>query len=401
MAIDNAGVPWGSPKLRAILACTLVLPLGAALLSPVLPVIRDSFALTDAHASLLITVYFAPGIILSPVIGLLADRYGRRHVIIPSLVCFGIAGSVIVLVDHFTIVLALRFVQGTASAGVFILTVTYISDVFDGLQRNAVLGINAAVLFSGAALYPFLGGILASYEWHLPFITYLLALPIAIYAFYQLDEPPIVKPRCGPGYLRGAAEALPRAEAGALYGSVFVLEAVAFGAVLTVLPFLLRADLAAGPFVTGTVITVMTGTAAVCAARNGTLARSRSNHHLIALSFLCYGLGLIVIWTGHSIPVVMGGVAVFGVGVGLVLPSVDAAIGRLAPAEYRAGALSIRNATTFLGRSTGPILFTSVAILTDYQTLILVSGIGLLLVGTIAIHVTDRSPSLGDGSVPY
>ena len=70
---DARSVPWGSPTLQAILASTFVLPLGVPLLSPVLPVIRDAFAITDARASLLITAYFVPGIALSPLIGLLAD----------------------------------------------------------------------------------------------------------------------------------------------------------------------------------------------------------------------------------------------------------------------------------------------------------------------------------------
>lgn len=362
------------------------------LLSPVLPVIRDAFVITDARTSLLITVYFPPGIVLSPVIGMLADRFGRRPVIVPSLFVFGLAGGVAALVSDFTVILALRLIQGTAAAGVFILTVTFISDVFEGVQRNAVLGLNAAILFAGAAVYPFVGGALAAIDWHVPFLVYLIAIPAGVFAIRALEERPAIRPRTGPSYLRGAVDALPGREAGALYGATFLLEAIAFGTILTALPFVLDDEFGVAPVVIGIVLTVQTVASAAVALKNGTLARRRSNHRLVAYSFLCYGGGLAVVWAGRSVPLIAAGAVVVGVGFGLALPSIDAAIGRIAPPEYRAGALSIRNGTTFLGRSVGPIVYTSVAIATGYQVLLLASSVATVTIGGVALLITDADP---------
>lgn len=79
MSADETRIPRRSPTLQAILVSTFLLPLGVPLLSPVLPAIRDSFGITDARTSLLITAYFVPGIVLSPVIGMLADQVGRKR----------------------------------------------------------------------------------------------------------------------------------------------------------------------------------------------------------------------------------------------------------------------------------------------------------------------------------
>lgn len=401
MVDDETTIPWGSPTLQVVLASTIVLPLGVPLLSPVLPVIRDAFAITDARASLLITVYFVPGIVLSPIIGMLADRFGRRRVMIPSLFVFGLGGGAAAFANDFTVVLALRLIQGTAAAGVFILTVTFISDVFEGVQRNAVLGINAAVLFAGAAVYPFVGGALAAYDWHVPFFVYLIALPVGLFAIRRLEEPASGRPKTGPSYLRGAVDALPGGEAGALYGATFVLEAVAFGTILTALPFVLTGDFGVAPVVIGAVLTIQTIASAIVAARNGGLARRRSNHRLVAYSFLCYGVGLIVVWAGASVAVVAVGAVVVGVGFGLTLPSVDAAIGRIAPPEYRAGALSIRNGTTFLGRSVGPIAYTSAAVVTGYPALLLASGVATLGIGGVALLITEAEPRSREDAAPH
>lgn len=400
MSNSETAVPWDSPTVQAILASTLVLPLGVPLLSPVLPVIRDAFGITDAQTSLLITAYFVPGIVLSPVIGMLADRYGRRRVIIPSLFAFGLTGGLAAFATDFGTVLVLRLFQGTASAGVFILTVTFISDVFEGIQRNAVLGINAAVLFAGAAIYPFVGGALAAIDWHVPFLVYLIAIPVGLFAIRALEEPPSVRPKTGPSYLRGAIDALPVREAGALYGATFVLEAVAFGTILTALPFVLTAEFRVAPVIIGTVLTIETIASAIASVKNGALARRWSNHRLVALSFLCYGVGLVVVWAGSSVGSITVGAVVVGVGFGLALPSIDAAIGRIAPSEYRAGALSIRNGTTFLGRSAGPIVYTTLAIATGYSVLLLLSGLFTLAVGAAAIRITDASPHVDGESAP-
>ncbi|WP_276252821.1 MFS transporter [Halomontanus rarus] len=396
MSNSETAVPWDSPTVQAILASTLVLPLGVPLLSPVLTVIRDAFGITDAQTSLLITAYFVPGIVLSPVIGMLADRYGRRRVIIPSLFAFGLTGGLAAFATDFGTVLVLRLFQGTASAGVFILTVTFISDVFEGIQRNAVLGINAAVLFAGAAIYPFVGGALAAIDWHVPFLVYLIAIPVGLFAIRALEEPPSVRPKTGPSYLRGAIDALPVREAGALYGATFVLEAVAFGTILTALPFVLTAEFRVAPVIIGTVLTIET----IASVKNGALARRWSNHRLVALSFLCYGVGLVVVWAGSSVGSITVGAAVVGVGFGLALPSIDAAIGRIAPPEYRAGALSIRNGTTFLGRSAGPIAYTSLAIGFGYSALLLASGVLTLAIGAVTVVVTDAESHLDAESVP-
>ena len=317
---------------------------------------------------------------------------------IPSLFAFGVTGGLAAFTNDFTALLALRLLQGTASAGVFILTVTFISDVFEGVQRNAVLGINAAVLFAGAAIYPFVGGALAAIDWHIPFLVYLLAIPVGLFAMRALEEPPAVRPKTGPGYLRGAADALPVGEASALYGATFLLEAVAFGTILTVLPFVLSAEFDALPVVIGTVLTVETIASAAAALKNGALAARWSNHRLVALSFLCYGVGLVVVWLRISVPLIAAGAVVVGVGFGLALPSIDAAIGRIAPPEYRAGALSIRNGTTFLGRSVGPIVYTSLGIVTGYSVLLLSSGVLTLAIGASALVVTSGRPRVDEES---
>lgn len=400
MPASPVRIPWRSPTLQIVLASTLLAPLGVPLISPALPLVRDAFGITDAQASLLITVYFLTGIALSPFIGMLADRVGRRRVLVPSLFVFAIAGAAIVFAPTFGAVLALRLVQGTAAAGVFITTVAVISDVFEGAQRNTVLGVNNAVLSVGAAAFPVLGGALAAVAWTTPFLVYLAALPLGLLALRYLEEPPGERETRGIAYLVGALGALTSIEAVTFYGAAFLAELLTFGALFTALPFLLAAG-GTSPVTVGLLLMVSAISSALISVLNGWFARHVSNGVLIAAGFACYGLGLLVAWLAPSLAFVGVAVVVFGAGFGLTMPAVDAGISNRVASRYRAGALSLRNSTTFLGRAAGPVLFAGIAVVTGYEPLLALAGV-VALAGAVLVALSTgrRGHPLGTSRRP-
>ncbi len=388
-----ASVPWGAPTVQVVLASTLLAPLGIALISPGLPVIQARFGLTDAAASLVISAYFATGIVLSPVIGLLEDRVGRRRVLVPALVGFSLAGAAIGVAPTFEVVVGLRVVQGTAAAGIFITTVTVIGDTFDGVQRSAVLGANTAVLSAGAAAFPIVGGLLASMAWNAPFFAYLLGLPVALFAERALREPAVSREVRGLGSFRQALDALSLREAALLYGSAFMIELLLFGAVFTAFPFLLADEYGVAPVGIGVVVTGALAASAASASQAGRLARFVSDDSLIIAGFATAGLGLVGAWLVDT-PVLLGLAGlVFGAGWGVTLPSIDDEVSEFVPAGLRAEALSLRNSTTFLGRTVAPLVFTSLAATWGYQPLLLVAGIVGFASGLVGLVLSRWQPS--------
>ncbi|SEO73281.1 Predicted arabinose efflux permease, MFS family [Halogranum amylolyticum] len=388
----NESVPWRSRLVQVVLASTLLAPLGVPLVSPALPVIRDAFGVTDATASLLVSAYFVAGIVLSPFVGALADRIGRKRVLAGSLVAFGLVGGATAFAPSFAVVLALRMVQGVAAAGIFVSTVTLVGDAFEGSQRNAVLGVNTAVLSTGAAAFPVVGGALVGYGWNAPFYAYLLAVPVGLVAAVVLDEPAREEVRSLPGvdYLRSALGAIAGSGTASFYAATFATEFLLFGAVFTALPFLLTAEYALTPLYVGVVITAAEAASVVASAANGRLSRSFSNGRLVAAGVGAYGVGLLGAWAAPSALFVGVSMLAVGCGVGLVLPSVDAAVSDRIPASFRAGALSLRNSTTFLGRASGPFVFAGLALVVGYPALLFASGT-VALVGALVVGVVDLS----------
>lgn len=387
------GVPWRSGTVQVVLLSTVLAPLGVPLISPGLPVFRDTFGVSDAGASLLISAYFVVGIVISPFIGLIADRVGRKRVLVSSLFGFAITGGAAVLAPSFGVLLVLRALQGTAAAGLFITTVTLVGDVFEGPQRNAVLGVNIAVLSAGAAVFPAVGGALVAVAWNVPFLLYLLAVPVGLFAVRMLEEPAVRSEAGGVEYLAGALGALRSREAVGLFGAALSTELLSFGAVITALPFLLVEAFSLRPVLVGLVITASLVASMGSASLNGWFARFLSNPGLIAAGFACYGVGLVVIWLGASPQVVALGAVVYGAGIGFVMPAVDAALGGIVPGQFRAGAFSLRNSTTFAGRAAGPIVFAGLAgVVGGYRPLLLAAG--LVTLGAVAAVVAALGGSI-------
>jgi MFS family permease len=184
---------------------------------------------------------------------------------------------------------------------------------------------------------------------------------------------------------------------GALLAAAFLTEFLLFGALVTVLPFLLTEEYALAPLYVGLVLTAAEAGAVVAASASGRLARVLTNGRLIAVGFACYGAALAGVYLAPSPAFVALAVLVFGAGLGLSLPAVDAAVSDRVTREYRAGLLGLRNSTTFLGRATGPIAFATLAATAGYRPLLAAAAagaLGIAVVATVAARprVGSREP---------
>ncbi|WP_068775686.1 MFS transporter [Paenibacillus sp. FJAT-26967] len=166
--------------LISVASIPLIMTLGNSMLIPILPLIREKLAVTSFQVSLLITAYSLAAILLIPVAGFLSDRYGRKIVIIPSLIIAGIGGAVCGLAAWFmphpyTIILAGRLLQGIGAAGAAPVAMPLVGDMFTSESDvSSGLGLVETANTGGKVLSPILGSALASIIWFLPF----LAIPV-------------------------------------------------------------------------------------------------------------------------------------------------------------------------------------------------------------------------------
>ncbi|QGX96455.1 MFS transporter [Haloplanus rallus] len=357
---DEGGVPWRSGRLYLLLATAAVAPLDVNIVGPALPAIADAFGVSSTRSGLVITAFAVPGAVLAPVVGMYADRLGRRRVIVPCLLIFGVAGVAVTLATEFWMVLALRAIQGSVGGSILAsLTLALVGDYYEGTRRNAVMGAVSAGISFSAAGGPVLGGTLATRSWDAPFLLYGSSVVVAVLVVRYLDPPTAGgEGRHDGSYLRDAVASLPTREALTLYGATLASFALFFGGVLTAVPFLLEGTYGLESGRIGALVTGAMLLAAVVAVCNGRIARHLSDLGIVTLGFVCYAAGLLGVWAAPSAPGVLLALCVFGAGHGLVLPSVASALSSIAGPEFRGGVMSLRTSVVLGAQAVGPPLFT-------------------------------------------
>jgi MFS family permease len=354
---DNDSRPlYFDPNLQIVFGVTLMAVLGVSSVTPAFPKIGRVLDLPSQAVGNLITAFTLPGVLLTPILGILADRHSRKRILIPSLMTFGLAGSACSLVRDFGLLLVLRFVQGIGAAALSVLYITLIGDLYSGKRRTAAMGYNASVLSVGTATYPAIGGALATLGWYYPFALPILAIPIGFLVLFALENPEPKKEQRLRRYLRQAWTSIKHGQAIALFALTLLTFIVLYGAYLTYLPFLMENAFRASPFTIGITMSGMSLATALTSSQLGKLARLYSEKTLLQIACGFYALALLMIPLAPNPLVLWIPVILFGVAQGLSIPNLQTLLASLAPIEHRGAFMSVNGVVLRLGQTLGPPL---------------------------------------------
>lgn len=174
----------------------LVMVLGNSMLIPVLPAMKKVFGISTFQAGLIITLFSVPAGLSIPFTGLLADRLGRRMVLIPSLILYALGGLAAGLVylflreDAYAYILAGRILQGIGAAGTAPVAMALVGDLFGGKQRSRALGIMEAANGTGKIISPILGAAVGILGWYYPFFVFpVFVIPVVLGVLFLVFEP--------------------------------------------------------------------------------------------------------------------------------------------------------------------------------------------------------------------
>ena len=337
---DSARALWRDPNLLICFGITLMVVLGV----------------TDKNIGLILTVFTVPGVVLTPIMGVLADRYGRKRILVPSLALFGISGFLCAFTRSWEPLLALRFMQGIGAASLGALNLTVIGDLYSGRQRATALGLNAAVLSMGVAGYPMLGGLLASFGWYYPFYLPILALPLAVVVQTMLKNPEPSGPADMREYFVSALRALNNRQIVGLFLATTVTFILIYGPFLTYMPILLASGYEATPFAIGLIMSMNALVTGLASSQLGRLTRFIPERRLVMVAFLFYAAASALMFHMPGLWWFFLPVFLFGMAQGMNLPSIQTLLTGLAPMELRAGFMSLNGMVLRLGQTVGPLL---------------------------------------------
>lgn len=181
-----------SASMTFILVVFLIDTMGLGLIIPVLPKLIKQLAGSLRTGSLyngvFIAVYAAMQFVFAPLLGALSDRYGRRPVLLISLLGTALDYLVAALTPSLWLLLVTRIIAGML-ASTFSVANAYIADVSAPEERAKHYGMVGAVFGLGFILGPALGGLLGNAGLRLPFyFAAAFALLNALYGYFVLPE---------------------------------------------------------------------------------------------------------------------------------------------------------------------------------------------------------------------
>ncbi|MFB6218870.1 MAG: MFS transporter [Halobacteriaceae archaeon] len=174
---------------QVLLLASVMAPLGSALVSPILDSLTGVYGVAPTEVGLVVSAFTAPGIVAIPLAGTLGDRYGRKPVLVASLLLFGLAGGGLAGTAAFPAVLGLRALQGVGFGGLVPMLITSLGDLYEGAAEATAQGLRITVVGASLVVFPAVAGRLVVADWRWPFGIYLLAVPLAAVVWWALDEP--------------------------------------------------------------------------------------------------------------------------------------------------------------------------------------------------------------------
>lgn len=176
-----------------ILISVMLDAMGIGLIMPVMPdliqeVEGQGLGAAAVWGGILATIFAAMQFIFGPTVGNLSDRYGRRPVLIISLVIMAF-DYVLMALAHTIWLLIIGRIIGGITAATQSTSAAYMADISEPDEKAANFGLIGAAFGVGFVLGPLLGGVLAEFGTRAPFWAAAgLAAANAIFGYFVLPE---------------------------------------------------------------------------------------------------------------------------------------------------------------------------------------------------------------------
>ncbi|WP_297087157.1 MFS transporter [uncultured Draconibacterium sp.] len=343
-------------NLYIIFGVTLIAMMGVASITPAFPDIIRYFAISPQQVGWLIVAFTLPGIFLTPFTGILADRYGRKLVLVPSLFLFGLAGFACMFAPGFYTLLALRFLQGVGASSLSSMNITLVGDLFSGKTRTAVMGYNASVLSIATATYPAMGGLIALFGWQYIFALPILALPLGLWVIRGLTNP---EPKNKAGlrsYFGKVWRTINQRTVWGLLAVNFILFLILYGSYLTYFPLMMETRLGADSSRIGLMMSLMSVVTAIISSQLLRLNRLLGQKRQLLIGSVFYLAATLLMVRAHSYPLLASAVIVFGFAHGITIPSIQNMLVGFAAINERAAFMSLNSMVLRGGQTFGPLL---------------------------------------------
>jgi MFS transporter, DHA1 family, tetracycline resistance protein len=343
-----------SRPLFIIFLTTFVNLVGFGIIIPLLPFYAQTFGASPLAIGLLFAAFSLSQLIASPLLGHLSDRWGRRPVLIFSLLGTVVSFVMLALANSLAMLFVARVVDGL-SGGNITTARAYIADVSTEENRAKAFGLLGAAFGLGFIVGPALGAAFSHISYTAPIWAAAVITIVAVAMAWLWLPETVHRAQAGRLPWRALGELLARAQlrvlltidfvywtAFAVYQTTFALfGARRFGFDAAHIGYLLSAFGFLGVVVQGAFV--------------GPVVRALGERRTLGIGLLFAAAG----WGGsaltHSLPIFVAMLVPGAIGIGLCNATLSALISKSAGVNEQGRVQGAAGALESLGRTIGPV----------------------------------------------
>jgi MFS family permease len=325
-----------------------------AIVAPVLPFMVGPLNTSREAVGLVLGIYTFSTAFFMLFLSIIMDRVGRKTILVPCLLINGLVGGACYFAPDLNTLLVLRFIQGIGIAGMLPIVMTMIGELYNGLDRVNAMGMMSMTTGIGGVSAPLIGGAMAVYGWNVPFLFYLLTVPLAIVAVLILPETNLLENRVKNGVFD-----LAKSIKDIRIAYTMFLGLVIFFLLYTMViyvPFILKDNYGFDPRQAGLALGFQGLAMAIMASRAKKITKRYGKQLVVRIGFIITGIALAGTALANSLILNLLFIFMFGIGFGMVQPSLNTLITQVAPPKMMGGVVSIYNIMKYVGQTAAPLV---------------------------------------------
>lgn len=175
--------------IALITLLSMIPPLATDLYMPAIPEMTNHFNTTSTLMSSTMTIFFVFMAIGILVLGSMSDKYGRKPILICSVLISGIFSLICAFAPNILILLFARAVSAFGAGGMVAISTALIKDSFEGKLMSKVLSVTQAFSLLAPMLAPILGALLLKFAgWEMTFIALAILISLSLLGAFLLQE---------------------------------------------------------------------------------------------------------------------------------------------------------------------------------------------------------------------
>jgi len=380
-------------NLYTMCAAQFVANLGFSFVFPFLPLYIEELGITDTSRAAIWSGIIGAGTavfmaLMAPVWGMLADRYGRKMMVTRALfgdaviiAAMGMIGSV----EH---LLVLRIVMG-CFGGFAAAAMALISAGSPREKLGYSLGLMQMALYSGSAIGPLVGGVIADQIGFRPAfyltggVCFAVGLLVQFLVKEQFKAPE--KTVAKASFFSGLRRQMRQKQLLTMAGVLLLIQFSTMVVSPILALFVQSLGVAAGETATmsGLIIAVGAFVSAIASAKIGQVSDRYGYRRILVVCTAGAGVSyLLQTFVGSAVQL-LALRALLGFFLGGLLPVANALIGRITPEKERATAYGVTTSASFVGNAVGPVSGGLIAAVVSLRAVFAVTALTMLAASAV------------------